>query len=213
VRPVSLGGPYTTVFDVGGNLGSFAASCQERWPHARIISFEPLPDVAEENRARANGRWAVVPLGLADAAGTREMNRNLGSSGASSLLRPGSVRAEAFGAVERYAVVRAGFSTLDAHAELIEPPALLKIDVEGAELLVLEGGLRALPLFEAVLIEVNESPDCFLGAPRFDELQAVLAPFGFFEAGELAELRDPRDGSVLQRDVLWLRRPIAAPSP
>ena len=42
VNPADLGGPFTTVLDVGEFRGDFARACHDRWPDARVLSFEPL---------------------------------------------------------------------------------------------------------------------------------------------------------------------------
>ncbi|MEV7130483.1 FkbM family methyltransferase [Streptomyces sp. NPDC093260] len=63
------------VFDVGANIGLFTLFAVERWPDARVFSFEPVPDVFEALR-RNTGRLAGVRphnIALGDADQTREL--------------------------------------------------------------------------------------------------------------------------------------------
>src|SRR5205085_10792292 len=126
--------------------GTFAEACHRRWPDAHICSFEALPDIAAENERRAAGRWTTLPFAIADRAGVCMINRNLRSSEASTLMAPGTIRREAFGAADEHRRDEVSVRTLDLVAGEVEPPALMKIDVEGAELLVLRGGRATVPL-------------------------------------------------------------------
>ncbi|MEL7364229.1 MAG: FkbM family methyltransferase, partial [Bacteroidota bacterium] len=39
-----------TVIDVGANIGQFARAAAETFPEARVVAFEPLPEVAQQAR-------------------------------------------------------------------------------------------------------------------------------------------------------------------
>lgn len=60
------------VFDVGANIGLFGVRTLQRYPQAKVFSFEPIPEIhaaLAENARRMSG---MVPLacGLSDAKGT-----------------------------------------------------------------------------------------------------------------------------------------------
>jgi len=40
---------FPTVIDVGANQGQFAVYARIRWPSARLICFEPPPELVNEN--------------------------------------------------------------------------------------------------------------------------------------------------------------------
>lgn len=63
------------VFDVGANIGIFALFAAERWPGARIASFEPVPDVFRVLEQNTTGLPGVTAhnLALGAARETREI--------------------------------------------------------------------------------------------------------------------------------------------
>ena len=132
--------PGATVVDVGANIGVIAAYAAMRVGRsARVVAIEPAEDnlvVLREN-VRANGldQVCVIPM----AAGRRRETRDFylrGDVSAVNSLYPESCYASVS------AVARVDVAPLD---ELISGDvALVKIDVEGAELEVLAGMSRLL---------------------------------------------------------------------
>jgi hypothetical protein len=110
---------------------------------------------------------------------------------------------------EAFPYTRRGFEQkvrverLDSFPEIIESPALLKIDVQGFELEVLKGADKLLQRFQAVVLEVSHA-ELYHGAPTPDELAAFLDDAGFRHAARIDELPDPRTGELLQSDELWV---------
>lgn len=135
--------PGTTVLDVGANVGAytllFATWVGDR---GRVFAFEPAPDACDGLRTHVtlNGfddRVTVVEAAVAATAGDAPFAIHP-SGGASSL---------ALSSVDGATHVRVRTETIDdvcrQHALL---PAVIKIDVEGAELEVLEGARNTLAL-------------------------------------------------------------------
>lgn len=198
---------FRTVFDIGGNVGAYAEEAHRQWPRALLLSFEPLSDIANENERRARGRWTTVHMGVAEDVGPRFINRNLSNPGSSTLLTPGGVRRDVFGLEEKYERELVMCTSLDALMQgpiKVEPPALMKIDVEGAELSVLQGGPRTVPQFDTVVIELN-GPGIFERAPSAEEIDARMREYGFRLVGSAGELRHPDDNTILQWDGVWVR--------
>ena len=62
--------PLDVVFDVGANVGQFAAEAREALPAAKIFSFEPHPRSFEKLAdSRADGRMFRHCLALSDVVG------------------------------------------------------------------------------------------------------------------------------------------------
>ncbi len=139
--------PGATVWDVGAHIGFFtalAARCVG--PGGRVHAFEPLP----ANRIRLletiemNGLEAVEvhPTAVADRAGTRQLYGHSSTS--------------MWSLVERANVQHIEVPCVTLDGLLAERsfgiPALVKVDVEGAELDVLRGGLHLITETSAALI-------------------------------------------------------------
>jgi FkbM family methyltransferase len=135
--------PGMTVLDVGANVGAytlmFATWVGER---GRVFAFEPAPDACNGLRAHVtlNGfedRVTIVQAALAASPGTAPFAIHP-SGGASSL---------AFRSVDRATRINVATDTIDSVCKaqgLL--PAVIKIDVEGAELDVLTGARNTLVL-------------------------------------------------------------------
>jgi FkbM family methyltransferase len=129
--------------DAGANLGLTCLAIAAAWPdHAAIHAFEPDRRTASLLAANmaANGleRVRVHAVALGATEGEASFRRMEGNPATSHLLPPGS-RSGARAGELRQVPVR----TLDAMLDLPRLD-LLKIDVEGAEALVLAGGAATL---------------------------------------------------------------------
>jgi FkbM family methyltransferase len=118
-----------TFVDVGAAFGFYSLLARAVNPSIAVTSIEPNPRhaaVLEETFARNGADIRIVHAALADEAGTVELSLRGGlSSIQSDRWEPGS------------ATVPVHAMTFDKL--VVEPPDLVKIDVEGAELRVLRG--------------------------------------------------------------------------
>jgi FkbM family methyltransferase len=147
--------PGDVVWDVGANVGHYTTQFLSRGAR-NVVCFEPAPQAIDALERRfvhrgSGGRSVnIVPVALSNARGTARF----AIEGASPMNR----------------ITDAGVteSTLDipilsgdkALAEYrLAPPNVIKIDVEGHELEVIEGleGVLALPTVRAVFVEVHFS--------------------------------------------------------
>lgn len=199
-----LGGPFDTVFDVGGNVGDFAAEAVEAWPDARVLSFEPIPALADVNAAAGLGKWDCYTLAISRERGELPLRVCTNQHSASTMMLPGSARAEHFGIVDHFETISVDAVPLDDLTTYIDGRLLVKIDVEGHEADVIAGGHDTLWRAETVICEVQNDPSIFLGAPTPAEVDEALRGKGLAFAGVTAALTAP-GGRVLQFDGVWRR--------
>jgi FkbM family methyltransferase len=166
--------PPSGFWDVGANIGFFSFSYAMIHPNALILSFEP------DRRnlqclERTSNRWRlprhkIIPAAVADFHGRASfvVDRLSGATGALQKTDHAFNRRHyaAAAQIEELDVV-----TLDEFFDSAKPPAIIKIDVEGAELAVLRGAKRVLSESKPVLIfESFESADACL---------EILRPAGY----------------------------------
>ena len=180
---LSGGRAIQTVFDVGAHHGETAREFSQRYPQARIYSFEPFDESFEELRRATAGHPGVVPvkLGLSDTPGLAKLHLNRGS--ATNSLLPNTPESSQFQPSEfcgETGTTEIGLTTLDAYCEQqnIGFIDLLKIDAQGSELRILHGARRLLAAGKVALFhcEVLFVP-LYDGQPSSCEIQEFLRSY------------------------------------
>jgi FkbM family methyltransferase len=160
----SFVGPNETVLDIGSHVG-YAALRFAEWvgPGGRIVCFEPVPSNVTQLRRNLDangyqGRTIIVPSAVAEEASLRPFyddrgsNSGMGSLGAHDDRHPSRQ--------VRTVAVDDWLAEMD-----VSEIALTKIDVEGAEALVVRGMAKSLVegRHRAVLIELHPDAVCDIG--------------------------------------------------
>lgn len=156
-------------YDVGANVGTYACLCTAVCEH--VVAFEPVPenrDRLKENLSlNANAdRWTVVPVALSDMHGSATMERHgeLPGSGAHRFAEDGEL------------IVDQESADSLIESEGLPTPDVVKIDVEGAELSVLEGMRETLSSVRLLYCEVHRE---VLTDADVDAIETLLAENGF----------------------------------
>ncbi len=190
-----------TVLDIGANVGMFTWSFLQVFPSCKPTMIEPNPH-CEESLAKLPFERHMVAAsnenGEAELFLTREWLQSTGSS----LYRENSehFRDEV---VIREAVPKVRLDDLLADRQF----DFVKIDTQGAELDVLQGGREVIAKADYVMIEISLA-DYNPGAGRAEEIIEALASMGFVTTETLALFRwqgEP-DGKVVQIDCIFERR-------
>jgi FkbM family methyltransferase len=134
-RIVARGG---TAIDVGANRGVFAYAFSRIAD--RVEAFEPNPDCAAFARRMLGARARVHALALGDTTGRAELVVPVSEQG--EALHLGGNLGHADGGHERTIRFTVEVRTLDSHG--FKDVRVVKVDVEGSELAVLEGGRQTI---------------------------------------------------------------------
>ena len=192
---------FATVIDVGANKGQFATYARLRWPHARLICFEPLPEPRAKLARVTRGRAELHACALGAAAGEAEMH--LASRVDSSSLLALGERQKAIFSMDESGRLRVPIQRLDV---CIRPPlarpSLLKIDVQGFELEVLKGATGLLPEIDLVYAEASDQ-ELYEGQALLGEIKTFLEVAGFQACGYFNE--QFHHGHRIQADCLFRR--------
>jgi FkbM family methyltransferase len=140
----SMTKPDTTVFDVGANIGLMAIPLLAQVPGCRVISFEPSENTVPYLRKTIEGspykqRWSLV----AKAVGRDSGRVSFSLSSKKNSLFDGL---KSTGRVPEASAIEVEMTTLDEIWRNAGRPkiSVIKVDVEGAELQVLEGAAECL---------------------------------------------------------------------
>lgn len=192
------------VVDVGAHKGQFALAVRAAGLDCPILAFEPQPDVFAKTaeRFRSDRTYEVRNLALSNAAGTETMQIS-GHSDSSSLLPIGEQQAEFFPGREAVATVDVEVSTLENELRGVDmaAPALLKIDVQGAELDVLRGAGESLSRFAHLYVECSTT-EMYVGQPLASEIVAFLFDRGF-HLSDIGSMTRIAGRGVVQADFLF----------
>lgn len=124
--------------DVGANMGHILAAMVESAPDGRHVAFEPVPQLAQDLRRRFP-QVDVREQGVADVPGRTAFTVVPGKPSRSGISATLDLTVDA--AVQE---VEIEVTTLDEALKPDYRPTLIKIDVEGGELEVLQGARRVL---------------------------------------------------------------------
>ncbi len=150
-----------TCFDVGANIGWHSMNLALSNRTINIVSFEPVPttynSLIENIQLNSITNILTFNEGLSKSSGFNDFYFKKTVTGNSSLKNlTGDPDVE---------IIRCKFTTLDEFSSKIDfKPSFIKIDVEGAELLVLEGGINTIKsckpiIFAEILRKFSEKFD------------------------------------------------------
>jgi len=165
------------LMDVGANIGDFTMAFLQKYPEGMIYAFEPIKDIYSrlEKRFVYNENVHCFNFGLSDK---EENNRTIyyvkNSEGMSSLhYRPAYF--PKFQVEER----KVDLTTLDIIRDTLPSVDLLKIDVEGSEKQVFNGGLLFLKETPPKFIQF-EVGECYIDShSTFKEVVDLLYSFNY----------------------------------
>ncbi len=194
-----------TVVDVGVNRGQFLHLAVRLFPDAAIVGIEPIAELCRraERIFRGDERITLHACACGRTDGTAAFFLTGDDQNASTHRPTEAFYDERHGervVEQREVPLRRLDRLLAGHSG----PMLIKIDVQGAEMAVLEGLGERLADAVAIIIEAPFE-QAYEGAGRFDDIYRYLTARGFAYRGALGQLNSPVTGHVRQEDSIYLR--------
>lgn len=197
-----------TVIDAGASVGDFSALALRLFPDATVHAFEPLVECQAtlNQRFSGNERVRVHAMALGAERATRPLLRSAYTP-SSSLLPMAEAHMRNFPFTREVTPEKVRVERLDDVLEpsAIREPLCIKLDVQGYEGEVIEGGRVTVARAAVLIVEMSLEP-LYEPQPLFDAIYRTLHGLGFEYAGNLAQLLSPDDGRVLQVDAVFRRR-------
>ncbi len=186
-----------SVFDIGVAQGTW--ELYAIYPKAFYYLTEPVREAfphLDKIYAHLKGHCQIDKVALSYKDGTADFDIRADIQGSTMLEEVGeaaTIRHETV-VTRRFDSLYPGFAT----------PALAKIDVQGAEMMVLKGMERSLDKIDVVLIEVSLIATIKDG-PEAYEVITHMWQHGFVIADVLGVLRRPLDNQASQMDLLFIK--------
>jgi FkbM family methyltransferase len=187
--------PGGVLYDIGANAGYISLAAAQARRSAKVIAFEPLPALAEDVALAAQ-------LGGFDHLSVYNVALSAENGEAELFLPTQSVHASFVSREEGATRVKVPTVRLDdaVAAGILPPPTVIKLDVEGAEMLVLDGAAETLRTHRPLICF-----ECDLNAERFGHtpgsFMGRLRALGYtrFEAAAPDGTRTPLDEAAQAR--------------
>lgn len=198
---------FKTIIDIGSNEGQFSEKMCLLFPMADIFAFEPIPAVYKKLVSNFSDRsnFKAFNIALGENKGFVDFYTNEYSPSSSALIMHKN-HTDSFDHAVATEKVTVEISTLDLELKLIskQEPILIKIDVQGYEDKVINGGLNVISSATVVICEVSYVP-LYTGQPLFDDIYPMFKSMGFKYAGNIEQLHSTLTNQILQGDAIFIK--------
>jgi FkbM family methyltransferase len=192
------------IVDGGANQGQWALGVINRFPTFKIVSFEPTKSAFEILRKLSGGHknWKVINSALGNYDGAIAMNVSSNDGQSSSILNPAShlhhYPQVTFSKIENVKITRLDSMNFDSAG-----PIYLKLDVQGAEKIALQGAEGLLQKIAAIEIEISLD-HAYSEQMDFAECVESLKAYGF-SAYSLSDPMRDENGFTMFVDGIFVR--------
>jgi FkbM family methyltransferase len=199
------------VVDVGANNGQYGQRLRRDGYTGRIVSFEPVPHIADELEkvAADDPDWHVMRFALGEADEETEIHVGAGRGVFSSLL-PASDFGRSFADnIDADVTVQVSVRRLDGLLDTVvegveEPRVYLKLDTQGYDLQAFAGAGDRVNELVGMQSEVSQVP-LYDGMPHLTEQLAAYEAAGFGLTGMFPVIMDRPTMRVIEFDAIMVR--------
>lgn len=194
------------VADIGANRGQFGEELLQNGFSGRITSFEPLPTIHKllQQRSERYANWAVHDIvALSDHNGDISLNES-SNDVCSSVYQFDEQYSDGMTMVSTHIVPSVRLDDL-----ALEGCLFLKIDTQGSEMAILNGGRDTLQRAIGVQVEMSVVP-VYGGLTLQPEISQHLEAAGFVLWDIVPAHRDRTSHRLLQYDGVYFRSSLAS---
>jgi FkbM family methyltransferase len=201
--------PIQTILDVGANEGQFGTWIRQRFPNAEIISFEPVPHAFARLKevSLKHENWTAYNLALGEVDGSADLRVHVDHTSSSSFLEATEEELAKSPEIRAQESVTVTVNRLDSwwmqQRTAVTSGLLIKLDVQGFELKVMNGGGKVFAQADAAIVEIIVQA-LYENQARFDEIVDKMRSFGMVFHGAVEYGFDP-SGRVVSFDAIFMR--------
>jgi len=193
------------LLDIGANVGQFGIDFRNSGFKGKIISFEPVSNSFKKLKITSRNfqPWEVIDKGLGSSKQISVINVSNNSGLSSSLLKIADEHLQAFPQSFTTSTEKIQIETLDSEISRLKlnpSEVILKIDVQGFESKVIEGGVHSIPQIRYILLELSLR-SLYENERIFLDVLNMLEGLGHNVIDIHRGVRG-RDGSLLQVEVI-----------
>jgi len=151
----------TVMFDIGANIGLISIPILKKHPDAKVVSFEPSPNSLPflqrtVKESIYSNRWKVIPKAVGNKCGKTVFKLSKIEDGAFDGIRETNQ-------TRAIREVYVDLTTIDFEWMQLNKPevSIIKCDVEGAELLVIEGAAECIKTTKPYIL-IEFEPENFI---------------------------------------------------
>ena len=202
------------IFDIGAHHGQSIKYLERIFKSPVIYSFEPNPEsfkILSKNSSKNN---KIFNFAFSNMVGESHFFQNK-ISHTNSLYEVNidsrdSIRAQELSLIDSKEIntrINVDTFTLDRFFEdySVDFVDLMKVDTQGAEELVLEGGVESLDKIQSIILEVSFF-DYYVHKTNFADVEKYLLPAGFELFSILDISQNPMNGRIDWVEVLYVRK-------
>jgi FkbM family methyltransferase len=196
-----------TIIDIGANVGQFVTEINKFLPDAKVLSFEPLKDAYNELLKLSNRikNLKTFNVALGDIDETKKIFKNKFSP-SSSIMEMADLHKEAFPFTSEVSKEEIVIKKLDdiVAQEGLKPEILIKLDVQGYEDKVIQGGMETFKEARIIICEVSFY-ELYKGQLLFNEISDIFKNMGFVYKGSINPGFHPKNGMPLFADAIFIK--------
>ncbi len=198
---------FKTILDIGAHTGKFSYSFRSLYPEAKIYAFEPIEECYKKlvGRMSQKSLFYAFNIALGNESGNIEFEKNEYTP-ASSILKINDLHKKLFPIVDKTNLVNVEIDQLDNIFSKISitKPVLIKMDVQGYEGKVIEGGMNFISKCDVIVIETSYEK-LYEDQSDFSQVYNYLSNLGFKYVGSLSQMQNPHNGKVIQSDSVFIK--------
>ncbi|MCX6172884.1 MAG: FkbM family methyltransferase [Flavobacterium sp.] len=196
------------IIDIGANIGQYGSEMRNIGYKGRIISFEPTSEAFEKlsKTSKNDSNWEIhhSSLGERDGKTTINISKNSVSSSLLNSLPELTDSAPDASFVKKEEIDIKKLDTIFDSLNIHNKNIYLKIDTQGYESLVLDGGKESLKKISGIQLEMALISS-YEGGITFQEMTAKLNGFGFNLVTVESGFYDKVTGKLMEVDGVFYK--------